>query len=186
MTKEEIHNKTTWDDYEMGNCPIFVNLFDREIPFLFFQDHKPKPSITDKMVEIVNEVLELNQSERSILKEMLWEECNFAFTVADYGFEPKGDETHLEAHLTGFGIFSKEDAYLKSEIKEIHIAQENDELCGRYAEIKINSASENLISVIVKNGKIIDFDDDGTYLGWFEKDEKHAKKAREKILKKYK
>lgn len=183
MNKEEILNKTTWDYYEMGNCPIFVNLFGREISFIFFQDHKLKPSITDKMVEIVNEVLALNKSGLSIIKEMLWEECNFAFTVADYGFVPKENETHLEAHLNGFGILSKEDAYSKSKIKEIHIAQENDELNGRYAEIKVNSASDNLISVIVKNGKIIDFDDDGTYLGWFEKDEQHAQKAREKTLK---
>lgn len=183
MTKEEILSRTTWDYYEMGNCPIYVSLFDKEIPFIFFQEHKPKPSITDKMTECVNDLLLLNKSELGTIKEMLWEECHFAFTVADYGYEPKEGETHLEAHLNGFGIFNKEDAYSKSEIKEIHIAQENDQLDGRYAEIKINSASDNLISIIVKNGNIIDFDDDGTYLGSFEKDEQHAKKVREKTLK---
>jgi hypothetical protein len=183
MTKEEILDKTTWDNYGMGNCSIFVNLFDKEVPFVFFQDHESSPSITDKMVKSVNDILALNKSELNTIQEMLWDECNFAFTVADYGFEPKGNETHLEAHLNGFGILSKEVAYSKSEIKEVHIAQENDELSGRYAEIKIDSASDNLISVIVKNGKIIDFDDDGTYLGWFDQDEQHAKKAREKTLK---
>ena len=171
MTKEKILENTTWDYYEMGKCPIFVNLFDKEIPFIIFQEHKPKPSITDKMAESINEILSLDKSELGIIKELIWEECNFAFTVADYGFEPKDGETHLEAHLKGFGISNKEAAYSKSEIKEIHIAQENDKLNGRYSEIKINSASDNLISVIVKNGKIIDFDDDGTYLGSFEEDD---------------
>ena len=71
----------------------------------------------------------------------------------------------------------------KVKLKRYNIAQENDEFNGNYAEIKINSASDNLVSVIVKNGKIIDFDDDGTYLGFFDEDEQHAKKAREKILK---
>ncbi len=181
MTKEEIVNKTTWDYYEMGNCPLFVNLFDQEIPFIFFQDHKPNPSITDKMVESVNDILALNKSEMETIKEMLWEECNFAFTVSDYGFEPEGDETHLQAHLNGFGILDKDDAYAKSEIKEIHIHQEYDELNGRYAEIKINTASENLISIIVKNGRIIDFDDDCT-LSVFDNDEQTARKRRNEIL----
>ena len=183
MTKEEILSKTIWDEYEMGNCPIFVDLFDKEIPFIFFQEHKEKPNITEKMVNCVNDVLTLNKSELNTMQALLWEECNFAFTISDYGFEAKNGESHLQAHLDGFGISGKEDAYSKSGIKEIHIAQENDKLNGRYAEIKIDSASDNLISVIVKNGRIIDFDDDGTYLGWFEKDEQHAKKLREKTLK---
>ena len=183
MTKEEILSKTDWDAYEMGNCPIFVEVFDQEIPFIFFQDHQEQPDITDKMVQCVNDVLTLNTSELITIQTLLWEECNFAFTVSDYGFEAKNGETHLQAHLNGFGISNKEDAYAKSGIKEVHIAQENDKLKGRYAEIKIDAASDNLISVIVKNGKIIDFDDDGTYLGWFEKDEQHAKKLRENTLK---
>ncbi|WP_289039625.1 hypothetical protein [uncultured Zobellia sp.] len=88
----------------------------------------------------------------------------------------------MQAHLNGFGILNNEDAYSKSEIKEIHIQQENDELSGRYAEIKINSASDNLISLIIKNGKIIDFAEDGAYLGAYDKDEHFPKETRAKIL----
>ncbi|MBS8121999.1 hypothetical protein, partial [Candidatus Vampirococcus lugosii] len=40
---------------------------------------------------------------------------------------------------------------------EIHICEENDILNGCYSEIKIDSISDNLISIIIKNGKIIDF-----------------------------
>ena len=183
MTKEEILIKTTWDENEMGNCPLFVNLFDKEIAFIFFQDHQPKPSITDKMIDCVNDVLGLDTSELERIKDFLWEECQFAFTVSDYGFEPESEETHLEAHLRGFEISNKDDAYSKSKVLGIYIHQESDEFEGRYAEIAIDTASDNLISIIVKNGKLIDFDDDGTYLGWFEEEEQHAKKAREKTLK---
>ena len=184
MTKEEILEKTTWDEYQMGTCPIYVPLFEKEILFIFFQNHKPEPSITDKMFECLNDVLTLEKSQIETIKEMLWEECVFAFTVTDYGFEPNEGETDLEANFRGFEISNKEDAFVKSTIQEIHIAQENDELSGRYAEIKINSASDNLISIIVKNEKIIDWDDDGTYLGSFESDEQCAKKQRQKTLSK--
>ena len=182
MEKAEIIGKTIWDEYGIGNCPIFVNLFGKEIPFRFFQEHESEPSITDKMIQCVNEVLSINKSELETVKEMLWQECNFAFQVSDYGFEPEEGETDLEAHLKGFGISNQEDAYSKSRVLEIEIAEENDEFDGHYSEIKIDSSSDNLISIIVKNGKIIDFDDDGTYLGFFDKDEQHARKSREKTL----
>ncbi|GGH25315.1 hypothetical protein FAZ19_15710 [Sphingobacterium alkalisoli] len=183
MTKNEILNKTTWDDYEIGTCFIYVPLFEKEIPFVFFQNHEPTPSITDKMLACVNDILELEKSAIETIKEMLWEECIFSFTIGDYGYEPNDDETHLEAHLKGFKISNKDDAYAKSVVKEIQIDEKNDELSGRYAEIKINSASDNLIAIIVKNGKLIDFDYDGTYLPSFEIDEQCAKKNREETIK---
>lgn len=182
MTKKEILDKTTWDYYEMGTCHIYVPLFEKEIPFVFFQDHKPEPNITDKMIECVNDIISLERLEIETIKEMLMEECVFAFTLTDYGCVPNEGETDLEANFREFEIFNKENAYAKSEVTKIHIRQESDELKGRYAEIKIDSASDNLLSIIIKNGKIIDFDYDGTHLGWFEKDEHHAKKQRLKVL----
>lgn len=68
-----------------------------------------------------------------------------------------------------FEILNKEDAYKKSTIEEIHIQQNYDTLDGNYSEIKIPSATNELISVIVKNGKIIDFD--GCNLSVFDNDE---------------
>jgi hypothetical protein len=178
MTKNEILNNTTWDDYQMGACSLYVPIFDKEIPFIFFQDHQPEPSITDKMLDCIHDILALEISQIETIKEMLWEECIFAFTVADYGFEPDEGETHVEAHLKGFEISNKEDVFIKSQVMKVHISQENDNFMGRYAEIKIDSAADNLISIIVKNGKIIDWDDDGTYLGWFENDEQYAQRKR--------
>ena len=182
MTKEAILKSTTWDDYGMGTCPIFIDLFGEVIPFIFLQSCEPKPNISDKMVESVNEILSLTKSDRETIKDMLWEECLFSFQVADYGFEPEEGETHLDAHLREFEISNKEDAYSKSVVQEIQISQENDGLTGRYLEIIIDSASDNLINIIVKNGKIIDFDYNGCNLKTFETDEQHAKKNRQKTL----
>ena len=183
MTKEEILSKTNWDGNEMAVCPIFVNLFDRIVPFNILQEYKAKPSITDKTTACVNDILRLDKSGLETIKDMLWEECRFAFQVSDYGFEPEAGETHLQAQLKGFGISSREDTYSKCNIKEIYIYQDDDEFESRYSVISADTASDNLIDVIVKNGKIIDFDYNGTYLGWFEEDEQHAKNARAKVLK---
>ncbi|WP_291869391.1 hypothetical protein [Maribacter sp.] len=182
MTKKELLNNTNWDEYQMGTCLLFVNVLSKEVPFVFFQKHKPEPSISDKMVESVNDILAINPVEIETIKEVLYEECLFAFQVADYGCEAQEGETHLEAHLREFEIFNKEDAYLKSEIQAVHINQEYDELNGTYSEIKINSASDNLISVIVKNGKIIDYGDDGVTLSVFDTDEQIARKRRKEVL----
>ncbi|MBS8121510.1 hypothetical protein [Candidatus Vampirococcus lugosii] len=183
MTKEEILNKINWDNYGIGNCKIFINLFDKEIPFIFFKEDDLEISITDKMIESVNNILMLDKSNLDIIKKMLWEECQFSFTIGDYGCELKEGETNLDTNLKHFGVLNKEDSYLKSKIKEIHICEENDILNGCYSEIKIDSISDNLISIIIKNGKIIDFDYNGTYLGWFDKDEQYAKNARARVLK---
>ncbi|WP_225037260.1 hypothetical protein [Winogradskyella sp. SM1960] len=183
MTKEDILNRTTWNEYGQGHCPIYVNLFEKKIPFIFFQKHQPKPKITDKMTDIVNEILTLNKTNLNVIKELLYEECLFSFQVADYGCEAKDGETDLEAHFREFEIANKDDAYDKSEVSQIQIKQEYDELDGRYSEIKINTATDELISVIVKNGKIIDFDFDGCTLSVFDKDEQQAKKYRHKTLK---
>lgn len=181
MTKEEVLKEITWDEYDMGNCELFVPLFNKKIPFVFFPEHTPK-SITEKMMACLNDVLVLETSNLDIIKDLLYEECLFSFQVADYGCEPKENETHLEAHLREFGISNKEDAFTKSHILEIHIAEDNDQFKGRYSEIHMDSATDNLINIIIKNGKIIDYDDDGTYLDSFDKDEQYAKNNRKRIL----
>lgn len=182
MTKEELLKNMTWGDYDIGRCSIYVPLFDKEMTFVFIQEHMPKPTITDKMTQSVNEILALKKSELPTIKEMLYEECLFAFQVSDYGCEAKEGETDLEAHLREFEISNKEDAYAKCHIEEIFVNQENDEFTGSYGQIVIDTASDNLIHIIVKNGKLIDWDDDGCYVGFFEKDEQYAKNARKKTL----
>lgn len=175
----QIADATEWDVNDLGNLTLAVPLFGDDLAFVLFPAPDGKPVVTDKMAATVNDVLDLPPAEQQRIKEMLWDEANFAFQVADYGVEPEGDETPLQAHLREFGVATPEDAYERSTVREVHIF---DEFIGRFAEIKVDTAAENRISIIVKNGRIIDWDDDGTHLGWFDEDEQTAAKKRQKVL----
>jgi len=180
MTKAELAAITTWDEYKLGNLFLFMPLLNDTIKIVLFPElDQEAPEVTDKMTAIVNDLLQLKQDQLDRVKDLLWEECLFAFHVADYGVEPMEGESHVEAHLREFEISNAEDAFAKSSIKEIHIA---DKFKNRYAEIKADTGSNNYISLIVKNGHIIDFGDDGVYLGWFEEDDLYLHKKRQQIL----
>lgn len=177
MTKAELAAITVWDDNKLGNLSLFIPLFNDTIKIVLFPDLDP--GVTDKMAAIVNDLLQLKQDQLGRVKELLWEECLFAFHVADYGVERMEGESHVEAHLREFEISNAEDAFAKSSIREIHVS---DEFKNRYAEIKTETCSDNYISLIVKNGHIIDFGDDGVFLGWFEEDELYLHKKRQQLL----
>ena len=181
MTKQEFENKINWDTYGIGYINMYLPLFDMEIVFELFSADSKNPSITDKMYATVEDVLNMQPNSIEQIKDLLWEECDFSFTVGDYGCEPEDGETVKEAHFREFELFTKQDAYSKSNVQSVQISDESDKLEGRYAEIKVDSASDNLISIIVKNGKIIDYDD-GTCLDWFEKDEQYAHNCRIKVM----
>jgi len=73
MTKKELSINIKWDEFEMGTCRLFVETLDKYIPAVFFQDHKPKPTVTDKMMKAVNDILDMNSSEFDRLNEILGE-----------------------------------------------------------------------------------------------------------------
>ncbi|SMQ74445.1 hypothetical protein SAMN06295905_2299 [Devosia lucknowensis] len=175
----DIAAKTHWDGYDMGHLTLHVDLFDAELPFTLFPADRAGPVVTEKMEATVRDVLALPRSHIERIASMLWDEANFAFQVADYGVEAEAGETPLEAHLRDFGIAGPDDALRKSVVRGVQVM---DEFESRFAQIKIESAANNLIAIIVRNGRIIDWDDDGTYLGWFEEDEQTAAKRRAKIL----
>ncbi|MBB4010112.1 hypothetical protein [Allorhizobium taibaishanense] len=179
MDVAEIADMTEWDSNELGNLNLTVPLFAEDLPFLLFPEPGAGPVVTEKMTATINDVLALPPAELQRIKQMLWDEANFAFQVADYGVDPEGGETPLQAHLREFGITTPEDAYEKSTVREVHIF---DEFIGRFAEIKVDTGAENRISIIVKNGRIIDWDGDGTHLGWFDNGEESAAKKRHKML----
>ncbi|MFL5746788.1 MAG: hypothetical protein ACJ751_19075 [Niastella sp.] len=179
MTKAELAAITVWDENKLGNLSLFIPLFNDAIKIVLFPDLDQPVEVTDKMAAIVNDLLQLKQDQLGRVKDLLWEECLFAFHVADYGVEQMEGESHVEAHLREFEISNAEDAFSKSTIREIHVS---DEFKNRYAEIKVETGSNNYISLIVKNGQIIDFGDDGVHLGWFEEDALYLHKKRQKIL----
>jgi len=179
MTKTELERLTEWGDNDLGTLRLQVPVLSAEATFVLFPVQHARPEVTDKMADTVNDVLRLKPDALDVIKAMLWEECRFAFHVADYGVEIEPGETSLQAHMREFGVSSDEDALRKARLHEIHITED---FPSRYAQIKYDTVANNLISVIIKNGRIIDWDDDGTHLGWFEKNEQHARDKRKKIL----
>jgi hypothetical protein len=74
--------------------------------------------VTDKMTAIFNDLLQIKEEQLGRVKDLLWEECLFAFHVADYGVEPMEGEGHVEAHLREFEISNAENAFAKSASKK--------------------------------------------------------------------
>ena len=179
MTKSELDGLVRWDDLNLGHLTLFVPLLSRELPFVLFGGEDNGSEVTDKMTATINDVLALSPEDREKVKELLWEECNFAFQVTDYGVEAEEGESPLAAHLREFGISGPDAAFDQSEFREIHI---RGGFAGRFAAIKVTTGSQNFVSIIVKNGRMVDFDDDGTHLGWFDADEQHARHKRGKVL----
>lgn len=179
MTKSELVGRVRWDDLNLGHLTLFVPLLSRELPFVLFGGEENGSEVTDKMTATIHDVLALPPEDLAKVKELLWEECHFAFQVTDYGVEREEGESSLAAHLREFGISGPDAAFDQSEFREIHI---RGGFAGRYAAIKVTTGSESSVSIIVKNGRIVDFDDDGTHLGWFDADEQRAQHKRKKLL----
>ena len=179
MNRSDLAAKTVWDDIGLGRLTLFVPLFDRELLVVLFPADRAPAEVTEKMAATIEEVLALPPAAIERVKELLWEECNFAFQVTWYGVDVLPGETPLQAHLREFGLPDAAAALRQSELQEVQIF---DGFAARYAEVQVRTASESLVSLIVRNGRIVDFDDNGTYLGAFDEDEQHAHKKRQKVL----
>jgi hypothetical protein len=145
MTRKEIMLNTKWDEFDMGTCRIYVDLFDQYIPFILFQEHRPTPDVSQKMISAINSILGLKIQQEESLKSMLYEN----YLVQE---KSKGNSKLLD----------REEVYLQSKIDEIHIDQENDRLKGIYSEVIVTTMATEPISLIVKDGDFICIDD-GTY-----------------------
>jgi len=71
MTKKELSINVKWDEFEMGTCRLFVETLNQYIPAVFFQDHKPRPTISNKMLEAVNHILDMDEKEFDRLGELV-------------------------------------------------------------------------------------------------------------------
>ena len=71
MTKKELSINIKWDEFEMGTCRVFVEKLNQYIPTLFFQDHKPKPTVSNTMLQSVNDILDMDMNAFNRLGEIL-------------------------------------------------------------------------------------------------------------------
>lgn len=180
MDEQRLAELVEWDSIGLGHFRAEFPLVGKQAEFVLFPADGAGPQVTARMAQTVADVMNLGGGDRATIESMLWDECRFSFQVADYGVDVREGETSLQAHLREFGIASPADAWNKAKLGWVHIS---DGYASRFAELQFDTAAANLISVIVKDGRIIDYDDDGTYLKWFEQDEQHARKKREAVLK---
>jgi len=71
MTKKELSINIKWDEFEMGTCRVFVETLNQYISTLFFQDHKPKPTVSNSMLQSVNDILDMDMNAFNRLGEIL-------------------------------------------------------------------------------------------------------------------
>jgi hypothetical protein len=166
---------TRWDDYDTGHLTVPVPLFGKPLPFVLFPADAGTAGVTDQMAATIADVLALTPAQLPLIEAMLWDEVQFTFAITDYGVEEQPGETTLQANLRDFEVTGAADALARAFVKKIYISVDFD---SRFAIILVDTVTDNLINIIVKNGRIIDWGYDGVHLGWFEKDEQKCAKDR--------
>jgi hypothetical protein len=178
MQLQRLAELTRWDG--LGHLDLVVPMFGESVEFVLFPASGAADVATEGMAHTIADVLALKKSDLATIEALLWEECLFSFQVADYGVDARPGESSLDAHLREFAVAGSADALGKARLLEIHI---DGGYAARFARLQYQTVTENLVSVIVKDGRIVDYDDDGTYLGWFEKDDRHAHRRRLDVVK---
>ena len=91
MTKKELSINVKWDEFEMGTCRLFVETLNQYIPAVFFQDHKPRPTISNKMLEAVNHILDMDEKEFDRLGELVGVEVYQNSKIKEIHFDQDND-----------------------------------------------------------------------------------------------
>lgn len=91
MTKKELSINVKWDEFEMGTCRLFVETLNQYIPAVFFQDHKPRPTISNKMLEAVNHILDMDEKEFDRLGELVGVDAYQNSKIKEIHFEQDND-----------------------------------------------------------------------------------------------
>ncbi|PPJ44479.1 hypothetical protein C0075_26385, partial [Rhizobium sp. KAs_5_22] len=109
----------------------------------------------------LRETLALGHDDLLKIEALLWEECRFAFETGDYGIDVRPEETRVDAHLRAFELAGPRDALRKAQLLQVYI---HDDSVSRFVCLETDTVSGNRICVIIKNGRIVDFDDSATLL----------------------
>ncbi len=91
MTKKELSINTKWDEFEMGTCRVFIEVLNKYIPVVFFQDHKPNPTISNKMLQSVNDILDMSIDEFDRLGEVLGKEIYEQSKIKEFHIDQEND-----------------------------------------------------------------------------------------------
>lgn len=91
MTKKELSINTKWDEFEMGTCRVFIEVLNKYIPVVFFQDHKPKPTISNTMLQSLNDILDMDIDQFARIEEILGEEVYAHSKIKEIHIDQEND-----------------------------------------------------------------------------------------------
>lgn len=141
MTKKELSINTKWDEFEMGICRVFIEVLNKYIPVIFFQDHKPKPTISNTMLQSVNDILDMNIDEFNRLEEILG---------TDIYEQSKMKEIHIDQDNDNFdGVYSEVIMSTGSNAQVSIIVKDGKFMCindGTYFDTLVVSEKNNEVS----------------------------------------
>ena len=148
MTKKELSINTKWDEFEMGTCRVFIEVLNKYIPVVFFQDHKPKPTISNTMLQSVNDILDMNSDEFNRIEEILG---------ADIYEQSKIKEIHIDQDNDNFdGVYSEVIMSTSSNTQVSIIVKDGTFMCindGTYFDTLEVSEKETEVSGLSKENR---------------------------------
>lgn len=179
MHQDELATLIRWCDEGCGHFELLLPMVGQTVAFTAIPADRSAPAVTERMAQTLRETLALGHDDLLKIEALLWEECRFAFETGDYGIDVRPEETRVDAHLRAFELAGPRDALRKAQLLQVYI---HDDSVSRFVCLETDTVSGNRICVIIKNGRIVDFDDSATLLNWFENEERYAHKRRQVIL----
>ncbi len=168
LSKEELLARCAWQEGGLV-AKVSLNL----APFGKVEVHvetKEIQILSDRSVEIINGLLNLDENAMYLVKQYLFDSCRECCVDSDYGAEVRLGQTQPEANHELFGVHNPEDALAKSHLKYVCIDENEEGLKGNYGLFTFdNEWNSHLDVIVMKDGKIVGRGDSGLYLGAFEK-----------------
>lgn len=154
MTKDEILKNCTWDRYDMASLEIEIPILKTKATVTFIPNLKSGKEITDDMTKALNDILNLNDTKLTEIKDFLFYFFNLCCEVTSYGFEMDvaDEDTLADANKKYFEVKNKEDALKKSNLEQIVI-----EGCeGRVAKLYFHALweDEHGCEIVIRNGEV--------------------------------
>ena len=171
MSREEILLKSIWVE---GKLKLYSKFFQEEVEVNLYPSEKSLSHtdhiISEKLVQTLNDFLELEVSEKGLMCKLLYRHCLECCEQISYGVEVRAGETETEANLREFGISNEADALDKTPLHHAVVAEDSLRK-NRFVRLIFYPVweSEHGCELILKNGKLLDFTGEGqSYLGAFD------------------
>ncbi|MEO0468917.1 MAG: hypothetical protein AAF206_04790 [Bacteroidota bacterium] len=171
MTREQILLNSIWIE---GKIKLFSPFFQQEVIVnLCPSEYRLKDTheiISAKMVQQVNDFLNLSDDQKGLMQKLLWQHCQMCCEAISYGFDPRSGETETQANLREFGVQDEASAYEKANLDHVSITEDRLRT-NRFVVLRFYPPweDEHGCELILKNGVLLDFfGEGGTYLGQFD------------------